>query len=293
MHAVIGATGNTGRVVTHRLLEAGEPVRAIGRSADRLRGLANAGAESVVASCDDRAALEQALRGAQTVYAMTPPEYTAPDAAEYQRRVGEAIADAIRKTGVPHVVHLSSVGAQNRSGAGPVSGLGRQEERLDAIPSCNVLHLRAAFFMENLFAMLPMIREGILAAPLRPDVPTPWIATCDVGEAAAAALLARDFQGKQIRELHGQRDLTWNEVAAVVGRVVGKPGLRYVRVPFEEAQKGFVQMGVSPSVAAAYMEMYQAVDDGRLRPLEPRSHRNTTPTSIEQFATALEAALRS
>ena len=115
----------------------------------------------------------------------------------------------------------------------------------------------------------------------------------DVGEAAAAALLARDFQGKEIRELHGQRDLTWNEVAAVVGRVVGKPGLRYVRVPFEEAQKGFVQMGVSPSVAAAYIEMYQAVDDGRLRSLEPRSHRNTTPTSIEQFATALEAALRS
>jgi uncharacterized protein YbjT (DUF2867 family) len=293
MHVVTGATGNTGRIITQRLLDAGKPVRVIGRSADRLRGLANAGADPVVASLEDSAALDRALRGAKTVYAMTPPDYTAPDAAAYQKRVGESIAGAIRRAGVPHVVHLSSIGAQNRTGAGPVSGLGRQEERLDAIPSCNVLHLRAAFFMENLFAMLPMIREGMLAAPLPPDVPSPWIATCDVGAAAAAALLALDFQGKQIRELHGQRDLTWNEVAEVVGRVVGRPELRFVRVPFEAAQEGFVQMGVSLSVAAAYMEMYEALNDGRMRPLESRSRRNTTPTSIEQFATALEAALRS
>ena len=36
MYAVIGATGNTGRVVAEDLLAAGQPVRVIGRTEDRL-----------------------------------------------------------------------------------------------------------------------------------------------------------------------------------------------------------------------------------------------------------------
>jgi hypothetical protein len=52
-------------------------------------------------------------------------------------------------------------------------------------------------------------------------------------------------------------------------------------------------MGFSPSVAGGFIEMYRALDAGLLRPLEARSERNTTPTSIEEFAKTLEAALRS
>jgi uncharacterized protein YbjT (DUF2867 family) len=45
MITVIGATGRTGSKITTRLLHAGEPVRAVGRSAGRLAELAGAGAE--------------------------------------------------------------------------------------------------------------------------------------------------------------------------------------------------------------------------------------------------------
>ncbi len=48
MYAVIGATGNTGRVVAEDLLAAGLPVRAIGRTEERLASLVERGAEAAV-----------------------------------------------------------------------------------------------------------------------------------------------------------------------------------------------------------------------------------------------------
>jgi uncharacterized protein YbjT (DUF2867 family) len=291
MYVVTGATGNTGRVAAEQLLAAGKPVRAVGRRAERLREFGAKGAETAVAAVDDRAALARAFAGARAVYTLTPPDYTAADYAALQQRIGAAVAGAARDARVPYLVHLSSFGAQNRSGAGPVSGLGRQEDELAAVPGLNVLHLRPGFFMENLYGFVDMIRDGFIASPLRPDVQFPWIATRDVGSAAASAMLALDFEGQKTRELHGQRDLTWDEVARIVGEATGKPGLRYVRASYEDAGKGLAAMGMSPSVVNGILEMYRAIDAGRMRSLEARSARNTTPTSIEEFAKGLAAAV--
>jgi len=40
---------------------------------------------------------------------------------------------------------------------------------------------------------------------------------------------------------------------------------------------------MSASVAKALNEMYAAINDGLMAPLEKRSAQNTTPTSIETF----------
>lgn len=42
-------------------------------------------------------------------------------------------------------------------------------------------------------------------------------------------------------------------------------------------------MGMSKNVATLICEMADALNDGRVAPLEPRSERNTTPTSYETF----------
>ena len=64
MYAIIGATGNTGKVIAKKLLAQGQKVRAIGRDAKRLEGLAQRGAESFVADAADAAAITQAFTGA-------------------------------------------------------------------------------------------------------------------------------------------------------------------------------------------------------------------------------------
>jgi len=46
-----------------------------------------------------------------------------------------------------------------------------------------------------------------------------------------------DFQGKQTLELQGQRDVSYKEVATILGGVIGKPGLNYVRLPDDQVCK--------------------------------------------------------
>jgi uncharacterized protein YbjT (DUF2867 family) len=291
MYAVIGATGHTGRVVAETLLAAGKDVRVLGRDAAKLEPLVRKGGHPIVGSLDDPGMLAKAFDGVSAVYAMIPPDFASDDPLDTQRRHSEAIVGALREMRVPACVHLSSFGAQNRSDAGPVSGLGRHEERLEAIPGLAVLHLRPAFFMENLFSLVPMMKQGFIATPVQADLPMPWIATPDIGAVAAEELLELRFRGHATRELLGQRDLTWNEATAIVGKAIGKPDLRYVQASYADAQAGLVQAGLKPKLAAAYVEMYRAINERRMKSLETRSDRNTTPTSLEAFVKALPPAL--
>ena len=181
-------------------------------------------------------------------------------------------------------MHLSSYGAQVAKGAGPVSGLHSSEQKLNAISSLNVLHVRAAYFMENNLAAIGMIHHmGIFGNALLPDVKLPMVATRDVGNYAAQRLLDLDFSGKQTREVLGERDLSMTETTAVIARSIGKPDLRYQQFPYDQVQQVLIQLGVPPKGAAMYIEMYKAINAGVLVALEPRSRENTTPTSIERF----------
>lgn len=181
-------------------------------------------------------------------------------------------------------MYLSSYGAQVPEGTGPVAGLHSWEEKLNAIGELNVLHLRAAYFMENNLHTIGMIHGmGVLGTALLPDVKLPMIATPDVGDYAAQRLLHLDFSGKQTHELLGERDLSMTEATAVIGRGIGKTNLEYKQLPYDVVEQVLTQMGVPPKGAAMYIEMYKAINMRVLVPLEPRSRENTTPTSFETF----------
>jgi uncharacterized protein YbjT (DUF2867 family) len=285
MYVVTGATGNTGHVIASHLLDQKKTVRVIGRSKERLQPLADRGAESFVADMTDQAALTKAFSGANAVYAMIPPSMTSQDFRGDQRRIARAIAAGLEQSGVKHAVVLSSVGADKEAGTGPVAGLHEFEEILSRIAGLNVLHLRAGYFMENLLGQAVAIHAlGKAAGPLRGDLRLPMIATKDIGNKAAEWLLALDFNGKQTRELLGQRDLSMDEATSIIGKAIDKPDLAYVQIPGEQMQPVFIQMGMSPNVASLILEMAEALNSGHMRALEPRSAKNTTPTSFETFA---------
>jgi uncharacterized protein YbjT (DUF2867 family) len=284
MYAITGATGNTGSTVARTLLASGKKVRGLGRSADRLASLTDAGAEAFVCDVKDVAALGNAFYGATAVYAMIPPNMASQDYGADQDEVTSAITSAIKQAGVKHVVTLSSVGADKSSGTGPVAGLHRLEETLNEIPDLNVLHLRAAYFMENTLAQVSIIQGmGLTAGPLRADLKLPMIATHDIGTAAAEALLKLDFGGKQTRELLGQRDISMTEVATIMGNAIGKPDLKYIQLPDEQVRPALVRLGLSSSAADMILELAAALNSGHIRPLETRLAENTTPTSFETF----------
>ncbi len=280
MYVILGASGHTGSIIANSLLLKGEKVRVVGRDAGRLERFVRKSAEAFTANVSDAAALTKALSAARAAYLMLPPVSSRED----QERQSDAIAKAVKESGLRYAVHLSSYGAHVPEGTGPIAGLHSSEQKLNAISGLNVLHLRAAYFMENHLAAIGMIQGmGMVAGALLPDLKQPMIATRDVGDYAAQRLLDLDFSGKQTRELLGERDLSMTEATAVIARGIGKPDLRYEQFPYDQVQQVLTQMGIPPETAAVYIEMYKAINEGVVAPQELRSPQNSTPTSFEGF----------
>ena len=284
MYVITGATGNTGSIVAETLLANGGKVRVVGRDAKRLERFTQKGADAFVADVTDAGAMAKAFSGAKAAYVMVPPSISSPDVRAYQERVNDALLSAIEKTGVKRVVVLSSVGADKPEKTGPVVGLHNLEEKLKGVAGLNALYLRAGYFMENILPQVGVIQVlGSVAGPLRSDLPLPMIATRDIGTVAAEALLKLDFEGKRLRELHGARDVTYEEVAKIVGAAIGKPTLAYKQLPAEQLKPALTKMGMSYNMADLLLEMTDALNSGHMKALEPRSPMNTTPTTLETF----------
>ena len=283
MYVILGASGNTGGVIANTLLDRGQKVRVVGRDAAHLQSLAAKGAETFIADLTDSGTLTQAFQHADSAYVMIPPNVTSTDYLGHANRISDAIVAAVRNAGTKNVVALSSIGADKTSGTGPVVGLHNLEQKLNQIASANVLHLRPGYFMENTLPQVNAIRQmGVVATPLRADLKLGMIATRDIGSAAVDAFL-HPVTGKHTRELVGQRDLTYPEVAATIGKAIGKPDLKYVQAPDDQFRSVMVQMGMSEPFARLLLEMIGSLNSGSMRALEPRTAQNTTPTSYETF----------
>jgi uncharacterized protein YbjT (DUF2867 family) len=284
MYVVTGATGRTGSVIARRLLGKGEKVRVIGRGAERLKNLAAEGGEPSFADLTDAAGLTKAFVGAKAVYLMLPPNPASHDCRAFQNRVTQAITAALRGAGVRHAVTLSSIGADKGDKTGLVAGLHDLEQQLNRIDGLSVLHLRAGYFMENTLAEIVNIQTmGKAAGPFQPDLKLPMIATRDIGEVAADALLSLNFDPSETHELQGQRDLSMSEAAQIIGRAIGMAGLRYAQASDQQVRAALLQLGISANIADLILEMSAAWNSGHIRALEPRSAANTTPTPYETF----------
>jgi uncharacterized protein YbjT (DUF2867 family) len=234
--------------------------------------------------------MARAFAGTKAVYAMIPPHYGAENFRSYQKAVGSALVEALRQAEVPHVVALSSLGAQHSQGVGPICGLHDFEQSLSELPQTHVLLLRPAFFMENLLFQIEIIKKtGVAGSPVREDVSMPMIAISDIAAEAAMRLQKLDFTGKSVRELLGQRDLTMPEAVSILGKAIGRERLAYVRFEYEDVAAGMRKAGFSAEAAAVMSELYKATNEGLVTPTSPRSAGNTTPTSIEQFAQVFAA----
>jgi uncharacterized protein YbjT (DUF2867 family) len=289
--AVVGATGHIGTVLSGELLRKGHEVRALGRDKGKLAALESKGAKARAAGFDDAAALADAFRGASAVFALVPPAYGEDDFPAWQDRSGSAIATALAKSGVKHLVNLSSVGAQRPDGNGPIGGLHRQEKRLEAVAGLNVLHLRPSYFMENHYWSIPTIKGmGINGSPIKPDLSFAQVATSDIGRKAAELLDKLDFTGRSVVEFGGPKEMTLADTTAILGRAIGRPDLKYVQFPYDDALKAMIGSGMKPGIAQLMVDMYRGFNEGRVRPETMVTDRGTT--TLEEFAKGFAAAFK-
>jgi uncharacterized protein YbjT (DUF2867 family) len=285
MYVITGATGNTGKIITNALLDAGKKVRIICRDAAKAKELIGKGAELFQGDTTDVEFLKKAFSGANAVYAIIPPDWTTNDFRSHQMKHIQAMAEAIKVEKVKYVVSLSSQGAHLESGSGVVLGLHKMEKAFNAVPGLNTLHLRPTYFMENTLGMAGLIKQaGIMGSPVKPDLRFPMIATKDIGNYAAKRLLKLDFTGNNVQDLLGPEDVSYTEVAKIYGAEIGKPELPYIQFSYEDFKNAMVgQMGASESMADNMIEFVKAMNEGKVT-VAIRTSESTTPTSIKEFS---------
>ncbi len=283
--AITTPTGHVGSAVADFLLDKADEVsvRLLGRRPNHLQELTERGAEMAIGAQDDADYLTRATQDVDALFWVTPPGFGSDNVREFQNRLAKAAATAVRTNQIARVVNLSSLGAYLASGAGPINGLHDVEQRFNDAAD-NVLHLRPGYFFENLLWQADSIRDrGRISSPVSGSTRFPMIATRDIGWVAAQRLVDWEWSGQIVQELHGPADLSFDGVAATLANVLGRK-IEYVKCDPRQMRQVLLDNALSENAADLMLEMYDAVEKGRLRPTQPRSEETTTPTTLQEFA---------
>jgi uncharacterized protein YbjT (DUF2867 family) len=284
-YIITGSLGHISKPLAQQLLQAGHQVTIISSKADKKNLIEQLGATAAIGSIEDNAFLTETFQGADAVYTMVPPTFSAPNWRQYFVEVGKNYAAAIRAAGVKYVVNLSSIGAHMPEGCGPVSGLYDVEQALNALEDVAVKHLRPGFFYYNFLHNVGMVKHmGIIGGNYGADTSLVLADTNDIAVAAADELLNLAFTGKSIRYIASDERST-HEVAAVLGKAIGKDDLPWVDFSDQDTLGAMRQNGLPEDIARNYTEMGAAMRSGEMN-ADYHQHKPASlgKTKLEDFA---------
>ena len=234
---VMGATGRQGDAVARALLPRGHEVRGLVRAAeadstDRLNEL---GVEPVEGDYDDRASLERAASGVDSVFAMTTPMA----GVDVEVRQGIAVADAMTAAGIDHLVYSSVANADRQTGVPHFDSKYQVEEHIRRLDVAWTF-VGPVWFMDNVLFPWNVedLKGGLFRQPVPADRQMRMISSVDIGAFSALVLDQRDpFVGRRIDI--AADELTGPEMAAQLSEAIGR-SIEYAEMSLEEAT---AQMG--------------------------------------------------
>ena len=258
MIQVAGATGQLGGIITRRLLAQGQPVRILVRPQSSFQPLVEAGGQPVFGDLKDRASLDPACEGIETLITT----------ANSARRGGEDnvqtvdlagnrnLIDAAKAAGVKQFIFTSALGADINSPVPFIQAKAKTEAYLrDSGMMCTILAPNA--FMDMWVGM-------VIGVPLQASQPVTlvgegrrkhsFIAVRDVAAFATAAV-GHPKAMNQYLAIGGPEALSWRDVVATFERVLDREiPVQYVSPgePVPALPEGMMQQ------AMAGMEMYDS-----------------------------------
>jgi uncharacterized protein YbjT (DUF2867 family) len=257
MYAVTGVTGHVGGATARALRAAGAPVRPVGRS------------HTPAVSFEDTGALTKALDGADGAFVLLPT--VPPFTGEAHRAIAASITAAVRDSDVPHVVLLSSWGADLAGGTGPIRWLHELENSLRATGT-TITAIRSPHFQEKVETVLDAA-TGTGVYPVfaaTADEPIPMVATADIGAVVAASLTSPPA-ASEIVVLEAPA-YTERQVAAVLGARLGRE-LEVVTIPRAGWLGAMTAAAVPQRLAEELVALHAAAEDGLLQPRGDRTVR--------------------
>ena len=221
---ITGATGATGGAAAEQLLEQGRRVRAfVHRSDERAENLRKRGADIVIGDLLDFDAVRAALKNVDRAYFVYPIR---PGLVQATAQ----FAQAAREAGIEAIVNMSQVSARSDAKSHSARDHWLAEQVFDW-SGLNVTHIRPTYFAEWLLYLAPMIRQGAIYAPFTTGRHAP-IAGEDQGRVIAGILQNPQPHRGKVYPLYGPIELTYEEIAQIVGRVLGRR-IEYHSMPIE------------------------------------------------------------
>jgi uncharacterized protein YbjT (DUF2867 family) len=138
--------------------------------------------------------------------------------------------------------------------------------------------------MQNTLGLAAGIREhGTIYQPSG-GARASYVDARDVAAVAAAVLTRRGHAG-QTYDLTGPEALGYAEIAAILGRVAGKP-VKFVDVPRDTARPALLSAGMAEWMADGVLELMDQMRAGRMDAVTDDVERVTgaKPRTYEQFA---------
>lgn len=289
---VVGATGQLGGAIARKLAAAGVPVRALARNREKLAALAGIGAEIAPVDLLDLSKLTEACRGVTEIVATANNNMghgaTSPgrvDMTAYQN-----LCAAARNTAVRRLTYVSFRGVESDS---PVDIFRLKWYIEDAIRRSGVPHvmLRPTAFMDVWVDRIladGIRKKGVSTIFGDGTAVANYIAVDDVAEFAVKILAREDVRNEAI-EVGGPSDVSLNDLATLVERRLKSSGRRrHIPViamkllppivrPFNEVAARLMTLGLHAATRSEPFPQWKAAAD----------RFGVSPRTIETYVQAL------
>ncbi|RWN40412.1 MAG: NmrA/HSCARG family protein [Mesorhizobium sp.] len=232
---VTGATGQQGGAVARALLSSGHRVKALTRrpDSDAARQLASAGAEIVTGDLGDAASVMKAAKDVDTMFLMGN-SYEA--GMEEETRQGILAADAAKAAGVGHLIYSSVADANKKTGIPHFESKYLVEQHVERLGLPYTISAPVAF-MENFVApwSIGALSQGTHAFAVPAKRPLQLVALADIGAFVATLVERRERVFGKRFDFAGD-ELSGEDQAKILSQAIGRP-INYQEIPIAVARQ--------------------------------------------------------
>jgi uncharacterized protein YbjT (DUF2867 family) len=291
MIVITAPTGNIGSQVLAYVLNSAEHIRLIARDPSKLPSEIRERVEVIEGSHSQSDVVMKAFDGADSVFWLVTGDPSATSAEAAYVDFARSAVDAFRDRGVKRVVSISALGRGWPTDAGHVTATLRMD---DMIASTGISYraLTCPSLMENILRQRAPIRDqGVFFWPTPGDFKMPACATRDVAAVAARLLLDPSWSGVDEIPILGPEDLSFNDMAAIMSEVLGKP-VRFQETAMDDMRAMMTGRGASEGMVQAMVNMLTAKHEG-MDHMVARTPLTSSPTSFRQWCEeVLKLAMR-
>ncbi len=286
---ITGSLGHISKPLTATLVKNNHEVTVISSNGERKVAIEDIGAIAAIGSMHDADFLTKTFTGADIVYCMESlgHEFFFDQKLDYRKAftdIGNSYKQAIERSGVKKVVHLSSVGGHTNKGVGMLVFHYHAEKILAALPADVIIKtMRPVGFYYNMLAFIPVIKAaGAIIQNYGGDAKEPWVSPTDIAAAIAEAVQS-PFDKRTVRYIASD-ELSPNEAAAILGEAINKPDLRWITIPDEQMESNLISAGMNRAVAKGIAEMNAGRRSGVLYEDYYRNQPALGPTKLTDYA---------